>query len=177
MSYLHFYYDVVADPSAVACFKRRLWQKLYDHLRQIDYKPKRLEHHSVPTKHKLFYKLSQYARKKMFSCHHEMTPEQDVICELMFDFAEKQVNEAVKECEARCEMCGSHFGDEHWNPACTTTGWIKLICEDCAVKNSYRYYKGKHLYFNRKKVTLKKPKSKSDNKKVFILSRRPKEAK
>lgn len=42
---LAWYFDVIVDPPAGVCFKRKLWQKLYDMLRNIDYKPKTVKEH------------------------------------------------------------------------------------------------------------------------------------
>lgn len=219
--YLHFYFDVIADPSPFICFKRRMWQKLYDVLRKVDYHFKLVKEQtgvfetcdeqrkltaeeyemlskqahdiqdveytscgngaktvyyevrhvkkaiernvSIPTKHKLLCKLAEYARKKMFSYYYEMTNEQEAIAAFMSDFAAKQIKEATTECEERCEICGAHIGDDYC-PTCTTTGWIKQLCEKCATEHGYHYYKGKQLYFDGKKVASKKSAAKPSKK-------------
>lgn len=222
--FLHFYFDVSADPSPFICFKRRMWQKMYDKLRRIDYSFKfepeltddvalydkrheltaeeyevlsKQDHDvrdveyiscsnsakttyyevkhvkagrkhrvvNVPTKHKLLYKLAEYSRKKMFSYCHEMTPEQAAIAEFMHDYANSQVSIATKECESRCEQCGAPIGDK-WNPTCTTTGWIKQLCEKCAIEGKHHYYKGEKLYCDGKAVVKKKHSPKASVKKT-----------
>ena len=150
-SFLHAYFDVVADPSPFVCFKRRTWQKVYDTLRKIDYKLENAGCNVIPNKHKLLYKIARYARKKMFSYCHEMTSEQAAIAEFMHDYANSQVSIATKECESRCEQCGDPIGDK-WNPTCTTMGWIKQLCEKCAIEGKHHYYKGEKLYYDGKVV-------------------------
>lgn len=93
-----------------------------------------------------------------------MTPKQEAIVEFMHDYACKQVNVAIKQCENHCEECGAYIGDDY-SPTCTTTGWIKLLCEDCAIKRGHQYYKGKQLYLNGKPVSAKKSASSKNAKK------------
>lgn len=68
---------------------------------------------------------------------------------------DRKVNTIIRklehECETICENCGKTIGTE-WSPTCTTTGWIKYICVDCAEKLDVNYYKNGKLWRGTKKL-------------------------
>lgn len=62
---------------------------------------------------------------------------QEVMMEYADIKAEEYINQAENECMEVCEDCGTQF--YQGNPRVITTGWISILCEDCAKKNSRDY--------------------------------------
>ena len=90
--------------------------------------------HTEPTRHKLMYRFRGVCAKigRWFTRVLETktaTPEQYVAMEYMDGAAEDLVRLAEKECMNRCEICGAEF--DEYTKACTTDGWISIVCRDC----------------------------------------------
>ena len=51
--------------------------------------------------------------------------------------AEEYIDQAEKECMDVCEDCGTRF--YKGNPRVMTTGWISILCEECAKKGNRDY--------------------------------------
>lgn len=66
-------------------------------------------------------------------CKAEENIESDVLKKYN-QFANIIIEEAIKDCENICEICGG--GDVKFNPIIQTHGWISFICQDCAIKNN-----------------------------------------
>lgn len=59
--------------------------------------------------------------------------------------AEKLIDETEDELYSTCECCGSSIGYDEQNPRCTTAGWIRYLCKECADKGC-QYYTDKGLW-------------------------------
>lgn len=111
--------------------------------------------HIEVTQHKEEYDELSEKSKEWYDAmlkngRYELTPEQNVIIEMMDFEADKIINEATTACHSICEDCGSYIGSKY-HPRCQTTGWITYICDKCAEKafddgRTRTYYKNGALY-------------------------------
>jgi hypothetical protein len=96
----------------------------------------------VSTKHKFLYQLYE----KRYSIMHFMSSlvdwmpstEQNIIQSSIYDTVDKLIRDAEIECSNYCETCGRRIGTKY-SPTCTTRGWIKQICKECADKIDCEY--------------------------------------
>lgn len=63
--------------------------------------------------------------------------ERGVMIEYAMEVAEEYVNQAEKECMDVCEHCGTQF--YKGKPRVMTTGWLSILCEECAEKENRAY--------------------------------------
>ena len=101
--------------------------------------------HVEITKHKDEYeqmeKAADDAQKTLSECgYYDITPEQKVIIEFLESEASARIAKAEDDCYKTCEECGRQIGTD-WSPRCETTGWITYICDSCAEKRKFDYYK------------------------------------
>lgn len=55
------------------------------------------------------------------------------------DIVEEMIDDCEKECMNYCEECGKQFGNWNKDQKVQTTGWIRIVCKDCAEKNGWPY--------------------------------------
>ena len=94
-----------------------------------------------------FYYSVQPINDEGFYDDKELTPEekekvhkQEIMMEYAHIMADEYIQKAENECMEVCEDCGTYF--YHGNPRVMTTGWISIVCKDCAEKTnrSYKLY-------------------------------------
>ena len=61
------------------------------------------------------------------------------IVRLVNNLTEKLTNNCEEECMNYCEECGNQFGTWNKNDKVETTGWIRIVCKECADKNGWSY--------------------------------------
>ena len=83
--------------------------------------------------------------------------EQEVMMEYANEMAEEYIAQAEKECMEVCEDCGTQFYES--NPRVMTTGWMNILCKECAEKTNRSYV----LY-----PDVNKDPFEEDEKKVYI---------
>ena len=112
--------------------------------------------HRVVTKHKIQHKMFSTASKLLnrllfkFGIY-ELSDEQIVIKEHLWNQAQKLIDTAEDDCYKICSKCGSEIGTKH-SPRCQTTDWIEYLCTKCADKTNYVYYKNDELWQSGKKI-------------------------
>lgn len=67
-----------------------------------------------------------------------------VIREYMDSMLKTYIAEAEDKAAHTCESCGKklRIDDDH----CWTTGWVRLLCKECAINGKTRYYSNRKLY-------------------------------
>ena len=88
--------------------------------------------HWFYTKRYVFKNWLRYALKW------ESSKQQHIIINSLYDVVNKLVRDAEIECSNYCETCGRRIGTKY-SPTCTTRGWIKQICKECADKIGCEY--------------------------------------
>lgn len=100
--------------------------------------------HCIATKHRFLYNLL----KKRFKIENFLinllkikpTYKQKCIEKYLYEKAKRIVNAAEDRCYNVCEICGHSITDDNdYSPRCTTIGWIKYICKNCADKSGDKY--------------------------------------
>ena len=102
---------------------------------------------TVSTKHKFLYWLyeKRYLIMHFMSSALNWMPstKQNIIQAGLYDTVDELIRDAEIECSNYCETCGRRIGTKY-SPTCTTRGWIKQICKECADKIGCEYVsKGK----------------------------------
>ena len=119
----------------------------------------------IATKHRIFYWFykRRYAFKNWlrYALNWNESDKQSIIKTWLDDMASKIIRDAEHECEHHCETCGRYIGTDY-SPTCTTKGWIKMICKECADKRDAEYIMNGETWRNGKKVS--KPKKTKSSK-------------
>lgn len=65
--------------------------------------------------------------------------EQLTISRFAFNISEKLIDDCEQKCMDYCEECGTQFGNWNKEDKVETTGWIRIVCKECAEKNNWTY--------------------------------------
>ena len=126
------------------------------------------KHNMVATKHRIFFWFykKRYVFKNWlrYALNWNMSAKQTIIKDWLDDIVSKYIREAELECEQHCENCGRRIGTDY-SPTCTTKGWIKQICQECADKCEAEYVMNGETLKQGKKIDKSKTKKSNSSKK------------
>ena len=146
------------------------------------YKLTTYEHYAdyvtVLSNHKFLYwlktKLSNIRSKLAYGVERTLQIEQTI--EHLQSKADEAIKTAETECYNVCEKCGKDISAP--DSRCSSTGWIRYICEDCASKEGYNYEKNGQIWNSKKLVKTKaqlKEEDKERNRKYRDQKKKQKE--
>jgi hypothetical protein len=105
--------------------------------------------HYIPTKHKFKYmlkKINNWLINKL-NVLFSLKNNNYSIYEILHLNVSKLVNEYEQKSSNICEECGLYLHDEY-NKKCTTIGWVRILCENCAKKSNQKYYMDNKIFKN-----------------------------
>lgn len=107
------------------------------------------KYHYIPTKHKIKYifkNINMWLIKKFDNLFYKEI-NNDSIYNIIYLKIRKLINEYEQKSNNICEECGMHLNNGY-TKKCSTVGWIRILCEDCAKKSNQEYYIGDKKFKN-----------------------------
>jgi hypothetical protein len=111
------------------------------------------KYHYVPQKAKFKYHLYNWFNKLIFKIEglFQKSSKDDVVYDIIYSKVQDLILDYERRSQNICEQCGFEVGKKY-SKKCVTSGWITILCEQCAKKSNREYYIGKTKYLNGNKL-------------------------
>lgn len=111
------------------------------------------KYHYIPQKSKFKYCLYNWFKQLIIRIEnfYQKSLNDDVVYDIIYSKVQDLTLDYERKSQNVCEHCGIEVGKEY-SKKCVTSGWITILCEQCAKKSNQVYYIGKTKYLKGTKL-------------------------